>query len=107
MEVKRFGIYFAALDPTLGKEINKHRPVVVVSKTDMNKYSETIVVCPLTNSIHPAWRCRIQVDCAGKQAEIAVDQIRTISKQRLTRPIGKLSKDKYAALTGLIAEMYC
>jgi hypothetical protein len=51
----------------------------------MNQYLETVVVCPLTSKIHPKWRTRLQIKCAPKKAEIAVDQIRTISKQRLKK----------------------
>jgi mRNA interferase MazF len=107
MEVKRFHIYFADLDPTLGRELNKFRPVVVISKKEMNKYSDTVVVCPLTTSLHPQWRSRIQISCANRQAEIAVDQIRTISRKRLGRQIDVLGKDVAAKLTGLIEMMYC
>ena len=107
MEVKRFHIYLANLDPTFGSEINKTRPVVVVSKNDMNKYSDTIVICPLTTSLHPTWRSRIQITCATKKAEIAVDQIRTITKQRLIKYLDELTKQNVVALTGLIEEMYC
>ena len=70
---------------TVGAEISKVRPVVVVSHNEMNRYLRTVVVCPLTTSLHPAWRSRIQVQCAGRDAEIAVDQIRTISKRRLKK----------------------
>ena len=107
MEVKRFHIYLANLDPTLGSEINKTRPVVVVSKNDMNKYSDTIVICPLTTSLHPTWRSRIQITCATKKAEIAVDQIRTITKQRLIKYLDELTKQNVVLLTGLLEEMYC
>ena len=77
---KRYEIYFADLNPTLGGEICKIRPVVIISDDAMNTYLETVVVCPLTSKIHPTWRTRLQIDCAGKQAEIAVDQIRTIER---------------------------
>ncbi|MXW16057.1 MAG: type II toxin-antitoxin system PemK/MazF family toxin, partial [Gemmatimonadetes bacterium] len=80
---RRYDIHFADLNPTVGAEIRKVRPVVVVSRNDMNRYLGTVVVCPLTTSLHPGWRSRIQVQCAGRHAEIAVDQIRTISKKRL------------------------
>ena len=70
----------ADLDPRVGGEIRKVRPVVVVSQDEMNQYLDTVVVCPLTTALHPKWRSRLQVQCAGKEAEIAVDQIRAISK---------------------------
>jgi len=104
--VTRYEIFFADLNPSQGGEINKIRPVVVVSQNEMNRYLETIVVCPLTSVIHPEWRSRIQIQCAGKSAEIAVDQIRTISKRRLKKKIDKLSDIEAAILRRLITEMY-
>ena len=80
---------------------------MVISKKEMNKYSDTVVVCPLTTNLHPQWRSRIQISCANRQAEIAVDQIRTISRKRLGRQIDVLDKDVAAKLTGLIEMMYC
>jgi mRNA interferase MazF len=104
--VTRYDIFFADLNPTGGCEINKTRPVVVVSQNEMNRYLETIVVCPLTSALHPGWRTRIQIECAGKPAEIALDQIRTISKRRLKKRIGELSEIEAAILRRLITEMY-
>jgi mRNA interferase MazF len=72
----------------------------------MNCHLETLVVCPLTSRLHPKWRSRLQVDCAGQVAEIAVDQVRTISKQRLKQKIDQLSDENSAQLRKLITEMY-
>ena len=87
-------------------EIAKKRPVVVVSLDELNAALATVTVCPLTNQIHPAWRSRVQVVCAGKPAEIAVDQIRIISKHRLGRKIGTLPENHAATLRRVITEMY-
>lgn len=106
MIIKRYEIYLANLDPTIGEEIRKTRPVVIVSDDMMNKFLGTIVVCPLTTTLHGTWRSRIQILCAGKQAEIAVDQIRTISKTRLINKIDKLSSSDSALLRHLITQMY-
>jgi len=106
LEIKRYGIYFADLNPAVGSEIKKIRPVVVISQDEMNKYLETVVVCPLTSKLHPQWRSRLQVKCAGKNAEVAVDQIRTISRKRLQKKIDKLSDSKAARLRKLITDMY-
>ena len=81
---RRYEIYIANLDPTVGGKIRKSRPVVIVSHDAMNRLIETVVVYPLTTSIHPRWRGRIQVICDGRDAEIAVDQIRAISKRSWT-----------------------
>ena len=104
--LQRYAIYFADLNPTVGGEIRKVRPVVVVSQNEMNQFLDTVVVCPLTSTLHPQWRSRLQIQCAGKEAEIAVDQIRTISKQRLRDQIDRLSAEAAAQLRRLITEMY-
>lgn len=106
MAPKRYEIYLADLNPSIGSEIRKVRPVVIVSPNDMNKYLATIVICPLTSKLHPRWRSRIQITCAGKRAEIAVDQIRTISKLRLKDKINQLSPENTDQLRSLISEMY-
>jgi len=72
----------------------------------MNKYLETVVAWPLTSQLHPQWRTRLQITCANKKAEIAVDQIRTINKQRLKKKIDTLSDIKSAQLRKLITDMY-
>ncbi len=106
MDIKRYDIYFADLNPAMGSEIQKVHPVVVISQDEMNKYLDTVVICPLTSELHPRWRTRIQIKCANKNAEIAVDQIRTISKQRLKNRLDQLSDIKAAQLRKLITDMY-
>ena len=103
---RRYNIHFADLNPTVGTEIHKVRPVVVVSENEMNRYLGTVVVCPLTTSLHPRWRSRLQIRCAGRDAEIAVDQIRTISKKRLRKRIDRLEPAVAGRLRRLITEMY-
>ena len=106
MNIKRYEIYFADLNPTIGSEIKKICPVVIISQDEMNTHLETVVVCPLTSKLHLQWRTRLQINCANKKSEIAVDQIRTISKQRLKNKIDKLSNTKSAQLRKLITDMY-
>ena len=103
---KRYEIYFADLNPTLGSEISKIRPVVIISDDAMNTYLETVVICPITSKIHPTWRTRFQITCVDKQAEVAVDQIRTISKTRLKKKIDQLPDDDASQLRRIITEMY-
>lgn len=105
-EVERYGLYLADLDPTRGREIAKTRPVVVVSRDEMNRHLDTLVVRPLTITLHSRWRSRIQITCAGRKAEIAVDQIRTVSKERLGRRLDTIEPREAARLRQLITEMY-
>lgn len=106
MEIERYGIYWAQLDPVVGAEISKTRPVVIVSDNDMNAMLSTVVACPLTSALHPRWRSRIQIACGGKPAEIAVDQIRTLSRKRIRSKIDHLDSGNAACLRRLISEMY-
>ena len=104
--VGRYGVYLTDLDPVRGREISKTRPVVVVSHDNMNRFLDTVVVCPLTTKLHPRWRSRVQTVCAGRKAEIAVDQIRTVSKQRLGRRLDELEPATAVLVRRLITEMY-
>ena len=104
--MKRYEIWWAALDPTGGSEIAKNRPVVIVSLDVLNERLQTVVVCPLTTQLHPSWRTRLAVRVDGRDAEVAVDQIRTVSKSRLARKAGALSAPKAGALRRMITEMY-
>ena len=72
----------------------------------MNQYLDTVVVCPLTSTLHPQWRSRLQVEYAGRPAEVAVDRIRAVSKRRLKRRVDRLSTTDATRLRHLIAEMY-
>lgn len=103
---RRYVVYFADLNPTVGGEIRKVRPVVVVSDDEMNQHLDTVVVCPLTTAAHANWRSRLQVQCAGKEAEVAVDQLRAISKQRIGRRLDRLSAEEVVQLRRIITEMY-
>lgn len=104
--MNRFDIHFVRLEPVEGSEMGKTRPCVIVSLDVLNARLSTLVICPLTTSLHPTWRTRMAVNCAGKPAEICVDQIRVISKSRLGRKIASLSAKDGLTLRLLINEMY-
>jgi len=104
--VRRYEIRWANLEPARGAEMAKRRPVVIVSLDVLNEQLQTVTVCPLTTSLHPSWRSRLQVRVGRRKAEIAVDQIRTISKSRLGLRIGVLSGDYAVVLRRVITEMY-
>lgn len=104
--IKRYEVRWAVLDPSRGSEMAKTRPVVIVSLDELNSRLRTVTVCPLTTQLHPAWRCRLPVRCGGRPAEIAVDQIRTVSKARLGSKIGSLADYEAASLRRLITEMF-
>ena len=106
LAVKRYEVRWVDLDPSRGAEMAKTRPVVIVSLDELNDLLQTVTVCPITSQLHPVWRCRLPVRCDGRPAEIAVDQIRAVSKTRLGSRIGSLSADEASALRRLITEMF-
>ena len=103
---KRYDIRWVELDPVRGSELRKTRPAVIVSLDVFNRVLETVAVCPLASQLHPDWRTRFGVRVKGKAAEIAADQIRTVSKSRLGGRLGALSARDAAVLRRLLAEMY-
>jgi mRNA interferase MazF len=104
--VKRYEVRGAQLDPTIGSEMAKTRTVVIVSLDALNERLQRVTVCPLTARLHPGWRTRLGVRVGRREAEVAVDQIRTISKTRLGRKLGTLTAADANALRRLITEMY-
>jgi mRNA interferase MazF len=106
MTFKRYDVHWVELDPARGSELRKTRPAVIVSLDVLNRALETVVVCPLTSQLHPDWRARLGIKIACKRAEIAADQIRTVSKSRLGKKLGLLSARDAAALRRLLGEMY-
>jgi mRNA interferase MazF len=105
-QVKRYEIRWTSLDPSRGSEMAETRPAVIVSLDVLIEQLQTVTICPLTSALHPAWRTRLPVRCAGRPAEVAVDQIRTVSKARIGDKIGALTKTEAAALRRMITEMY-
>jgi len=104
--MKRYEIRWTALDPTRGGEMAKTHPAVIVSLDVLNRRLETVTVCPLTSQLHPTWRSRVPIRQGGRPAEVAVDQIRTVSKARLGDKLGSLTMDEAATLRRVITEMY-
>lgn len=92
--VKRGDVYWVNLDPTLGTEIRKTRPALVVSPDDMNAILPRVIVAPLTSQGQPLG-CRPEIRFKGKQARILLDQIRAIDKQRLGKRLGTIAPDRW------------
>jgi mRNA interferase MazF len=104
--VERYAVYWVDLDPVRGSEIAKTRPALVVSDDAMNQMLSTVVVCPVTSRLHPRWPSRVRTSIAGRQAEIAIDQIRTIDKARLGERIDTIGAAAAAEVRHVITEMY-
>ena len=103
--IHRYGIYWTSLDPTMGREVQKTRPCVVISLDEINK-GGVVVVCPLTTSLHPTWPQRLQIKCANRDAEIMPDQVRAVSSQRIGKFIDTLSEEDKISLQNLLARLY-
>jgi mRNA interferase MazF len=106
MRIERYGVYWVNLDPVVGREIAKSRPAVIVSDHAMNDHLGTVIVCPITSRLHPRWPSRIQATVGGRRAEIAVDQVRTVARERLGKRMGKLPEGIAAEVRHLITLMY-
>jgi len=105
MEIEQYQIILVNLDPTIGSEIKKTRPCVVVSPNEMNKYLRTLVIVPMTTS-SKNYPTRIEVKHDNKIGWIVLDQIRTIDKRRIIRPLGRLSKPEIKELKAIIKETF-
>ena len=101
----RFDVYYVNLDPTMGSEIKKTRPCVIISPDEMNRHIRTVIIAPLTKVIRN-YPTRITCTIEGKKGQIVLDQIRTIDKSRLIRKIDTLSKTTQKKVLSVLLEMF-
>ncbi len=105
MELKQYSIILVNLDPTVGSEIKKTRPCVIISPDEMNKYLNTIVVAPMTTSLKK-YPTRIPVKHNDKEGMVAIDQIRTIDKKRILKRFDQLTKSEIKKCKDIIRETF-
>ena len=105
MVVKRFEVYLVNLDPTVGSEIQKTRPCLVISPDEMNRHIATVIVAPMTTKGR-AYPTRIPCNFHGKEGQIVLDQIRTVDKTRLVRRLGTIEKAIQIEVLSVLAEMF-
>jgi len=103
--VSRFDVFLVNLDSTLGHEIKKTRPCLVISPDEMNKHIETIIIAPMTTKGR-SYPSRVPVSFQGKKGQIVLDQIRTIDKTRLTRKLGRIDKRTAQKVLDVLQEMF-
>jgi len=103
--VRRFDIYLINLDPTVGSEIKKVRPCVVISPDEMNRSSRTVIVAPMTTKGQP-YPTRIACRFSGRNAQVVLDQIRTVDKVRLVKRLGRLGEAAQEEVLSKLAEMF-
>lgn len=105
MEVKRFDVFVVTLDPTVGREIRKSRPCVVVSPDEMNAWISTVIIAPMTTKGRE-YPTRVNCRFKGKGGQVVLDQIRTIDKARLIKRLGKIDPKTGQAMLSVLQEMF-
>ena len=105
MVVERFDVYLVNLDPTVGSEIRKTRPCVIISPDEMNRWIRTVIVAPMT-SRGQAYPTRASCTFQGRQGQVVLDQIRTIDKSRLVRRLGRIDQSTQREVLEILAEMF-
>ena len=105
MVVRRFDVYLVSLDPTVGTEIQKTRPCLIVSPDEMNQYIRTVMVAPMTTRGRH-YPTRVFCEFQGKQGQIVLDQMRTVDKSRLVRRLGRLDEATQQEVLAVLQEMF-
>jgi mRNA interferase MazF len=105
MVVKRFEVYLVNLDPTIGSEIKKTRPCVVVSPDEMNRHIATVIVAPMTSKgqVYPT---RVECTFGGKTGQVVLDQLRTVDKKRLVKQLGQIDQTTREEILAKLGEMF-
>jgi len=105
MVAQRFEVYLVNLDPTIGSEIRKTRPCLVISPDEMNHYIGTVIIAPMTTKVRE-YPTRVPCTFQGVAGQVVLDQIRTVDKSRLVKRLGHLSAPVAERLTNVLLEMF-
>jgi mRNA interferase MazF len=103
--ISRFDVFLVNLDPTVGSEIRKTRPCVVISPDEMNRFIRTVIIAPLT-SRGRSYPTRVECRFDRKDGQVVLDQIRTVDKARLTRKLGRLDETTQKQVLHGLAELF-
>ena len=103
--IRRFDIVLVSLDPTVGSEIRKTRPCLVVSPDEMNRHVGTVIVAPMTRATKP-YPTRVPIRFRRKNGQVALDQLRTVDKARLVRRLGAADAATAATVADVLVEMF-
>jgi len=103
--VKRFDVHLVSLDPTVGSEIQKTRPCLVISPDEMNKHIRTVIIAPMT-STSKDYPTRVPCTFRKKHGHIVLDQIRTIDKERLIRKLGTIDSKAQLEVVSVLQRMF-
>jgi len=104
VKVEQYSVWLVNLDPTVGSEIRKTRPALVISPDEMNDVLSTVIIAPMTTKVR-GWPTRVKVSFQGKVGEIALDQLRTIDKRRLVKQLGKVEPSVILEVKRVLKEM--
>jgi mRNA interferase MazF len=99
--VHRFEVYLVSLDPTVGSEIQKSRPCLIISPDEMNRHISTVIIAPMTTRGRD-YPTRVSCTFQGKQGQIVLDQIRTVDKVRLMRKLGRITPPTQRAVLAIL-----
>ena len=105
MELTQYDIVLVNLDPTIGSEMQKTRPAVILSPNEMNKYLNTVVIAPMTSS-SKSYPTRVEVNHNKTKGWIVLDQIRTIDRQRITKKLDKLTDKDIKKVKNILKETF-
>lgn len=105
MAINRFEVYSINLDPTVGSEIKKKRPCLVVSPDEINHNIHTVIVAPMTTK-GQAYPTRVSCRFKGKNGQVVLDQIRTVDRSRLVKKLGSIDGKTGAVVLGVLQEMF-
>ncbi len=105
MDVKQYQIVLVNLDPTLGSEIQKTRPCVIVSPNEINDHLRTVVIAPMTSTSRK-YPTRVKVKHQSQEGWVVIDQIRTIDKIRIVKPLGSLTEKEIRECKRIIRETF-
>ena len=105
MELRQYQIVLVNLDPTIGSEMKKTRPCVIISPNEMNRYLQTIVIAPMTSSSKP-YPTRIEIKHKITKGWIVLDQIRTVDRQRIVKILDNLVDKEIVLVKEILRETY-
>jgi mRNA interferase MazF len=105
MVIKRFDVFLINLDPTIGAEIQKTRPCIIISPNEMNRNIATVIIAPMT-SRGRSYPTRINCQFQGKDGQIILDQIRTIDKTRLIKKLGQINQEEQALVLSTLTKIF-
>jgi mRNA interferase MazF len=105
MVINRFEVHLVALDPTIGSEIQKTRPCLVVSPDDMNHTIRTVIVAPMTTRGQP-YPTRVPCRFKQKNGQVVLDQLRTVDRSRLITKLGRIDANTATAVLDVLRDMF-